>query len=157
MSFSLIVKSQEKDIIEWKTVQQADSLQLKGDKRLILMDVYAEWCGPCKLMDKHTFQNKEVAQYINENFIPVKFNAESKEDVTFKGKTYQWVSNGRTGLQAFAYFILGGQVRYPSMPIIDTNGRPITSITGYYQAEEFLSTIKDVKGKVDEFLANEQQ
>ena len=40
------------------------------------MDIYTDWCGPCKLMDKNTFQNPDVAQYLNNNFYAVKFNAE---------------------------------------------------------------------------------
>jgi thioredoxin-related protein len=149
------VFGQEKNIIEWKSVQQADSVQRSGDKRLLFMDVYTDWCGPCKLMDKHTFNHEQVAGYVNENFIPVKFNAESEEDVIFKGKKYKWVSNGRSGIQSLAYFVLGGQLRYPSIALVNDRGETLTVISGYFQAEDFLDIIKDVKRQIDEQSAKE--
>ena len=47
------------------------------------MDVYTEWCGPCKMMDKNTFANRDVLNYINENFYAVKFNGEGNEKINF--------------------------------------------------------------------------
>ncbi|MGM5631793.1 DUF255 domain-containing protein [Apibacter raozihei] len=146
---SIHLFSQENDLIQWKSIQQADSIQQKGDQRLILVDIYTEWCGPCKLMDRYTFHDQKVVDYINENFIPVKFNAESKENVTFKGKSYQWVSNGRGGgIQALAYFTLGGEVSYPSIALINARGETVFVITGFYQADDFLETVKNVKKEI---------
>ena len=48
------------------------------------MDVYTNWCGPCKLLDKNTFGNKDVADYINANYYAVKFNGEGDDVVVFK-------------------------------------------------------------------------
>jgi thioredoxin-related protein len=147
----LSLSAQDKDAIEWKGIQQGDSLQLNGDTRLLFIDVYTDWCGPCKLMDKLTFHDEEVAHYVNENFIPVKFNAESKESVVFKGKTYQWIPNGRSGVQSLAYFTLGGQLQYPSIALVNNKGETITVISGFIQAENFLKVIKDVKSQIDNF------
>ncbi len=153
---SSILSAQEKAPIVWKTVQQADSLQLKGDLRPLFVDVYTDWCGPCKLMDKTTFHDENIAKYVNENFIPVKFNAESEEQVIFKGKIYQWVSNGRTGIQSLAYFMLGGELRYPSVAIVNKEGQTLTVIAGFIQADDFLDIIKDVKRQVDELTSKEK-
>jgi thioredoxin-related protein len=147
---------QDKNTIKWKNIQQGDSLQLNGDSRLLFMDVYTDWCGPCKLMDKLTFHNEEVANYVNENFIPVKFNAESKEEVVFKGKTYQWVSNGRSGIQSLAYFVLGGQLRYPSIALVNDKGETLTVISGFFQAEDFLNVIQDLKRQINDHLVKER-
>lgn len=147
---SFTLWGQEKNLIEWKSIQTADSLQMKGDHRFLFVDVYADWCGPCKLMDSHTFHNEEVAKFINENFIPVKFNAEAHEKIIFKGKEYDWISNGRTGIQSLAYFMLGGELRYPSMPVIDSKGQTVTIISGYFQPEEFMPIMKDVKKRLEE-------
>ena len=48
-----------------------------------MVDAYTVWCGPCKLLDKNTFGNKDVSDYLNANFYPVKFNAEGNEVVRF--------------------------------------------------------------------------
>ena len=53
------------------------------------MDVYTSWCGPCKMMMRNTFTNKDVINYINKNFYAIKFDAESGDDVTFKGTSFK--------------------------------------------------------------------
>ena len=63
--------------IEWLTFEAALEAQKENPKK-ILMDVYTDWCGPCKLMDKKTFQNKDVAAYISEHYYAVRFNAEGQ-------------------------------------------------------------------------------
>ena len=52
------------------------------------MDIYTDWCGPCKLMDKNTFQNQEVAKFVNNNFYAVKFNAEGPNKIKLKGREF---------------------------------------------------------------------
>ena len=46
--------------IDWMSLEQALEMQKKNPKNIII-DVYTNWCGPCKLLDKNTFQNKKVA------------------------------------------------------------------------------------------------
>ena len=58
-------------------------------KDVVIVKVSANWCGPCKLMDKNTFQNQEVAKFLNDNFYAVKFNAEGNSVVNYKGKVYK--------------------------------------------------------------------
>ena len=83
---SLSLKAQEK--INWISLEKAVELQKKTPKK-ILIDMYTVWCGPCKMLDKNTFGNKSVANYINAHYYAVKFNAEGNEILTFKGKRYE--------------------------------------------------------------------
>ena len=53
-----------------------------------MIDVYTQWCGPCKMLDKNTFHHAEVVKYVNANYYAVKFDAESPDPVTYKDKTY---------------------------------------------------------------------
>ena len=55
------------ETIKWMSFNEALKAQ-KKEPRKIFMDVYTDWCGPCKLLDKNTFQNKDVAAYVNANY-----------------------------------------------------------------------------------------
>lgn len=158
--FSLLligIAAQDKKLIQWKNLQEGDSLQIHGDTRLLFVDIFTDWCGPCKFLDKYTFQNQEVSSYVNENFIPVKFNAELKESVTFKGNTYDYISNGQTGIQSWAYYALGGNLRYPSIALINKNGETVYVISGFMQPDEFLKTVKNVKSELDQNLTKDNR
>src|ERR671921_2845222 len=73
-------KTREK--LPWMKLQEAQAAAKKQNKP-ILIDLYTDWCGWCKVMDKQTYANKNVAAYINEKFYPVKLNAEMKQAIVF--------------------------------------------------------------------------
>ena len=58
----------------------------KKENKLVFIDCYTTWCGPCKSMAKKTFVNKEVGQYFNKNFICLKMDMEEGEgpDIAMK-------------------------------------------------------------------------
>ena len=62
-----IVANNEAQEINWVTLEEAIELQ-KDNPKKIMMDVYTSWCGPCKMLDRNTFQNSDVAAYVNENY-----------------------------------------------------------------------------------------
>src|SRR5690606_11157370 len=78
------INSQE---IKWMTMNEALAAQKKDPKK-IFMDVYTTWCGPCKMLDKNTFSDKEVAEYVNKNYYAVKFNEEGTEKVNYHNFVY---------------------------------------------------------------------
>src|SRR5690625_4944536 len=137
------VQAQE---INWITMDEALAAQKKNPKKIVV-DVYADWCGPCKMMDRNTFTNKDVIQYINENFYAVKFNAEGTEEVNYQGKqfTNPGYRKGKRGRNATNQFPMALQVRgYPSMVYFDENGTLIQAIPGYQtpqQLEVYLKMI----------------
>ena len=59
ISFS--INAQE---VNWVSLEDAVELQKKNPKK-IMIDMYTVWCGPCRMLDKNTFQNPDVANYIN--------------------------------------------------------------------------------------------
>ncbi|MGB2233736.1 MAG: thioredoxin family protein, partial [Flavobacteriaceae bacterium] len=74
--------------VNWMTMDEALAAQ-KSNPKKIIVDVYTSWCGPCKLLDKNTFGNAEVSAFINQNYYPVKFNAEGKEEVNYNGNRFE--------------------------------------------------------------------
>ncbi|MGV3460373.1 MAG: thioredoxin family protein [Flavobacterium sp.] len=138
---SMAVQAQE---IKWMTMDEAVAAQKKKAKP-IFMDVYTDWCGPCKMLDKNTFHDKEVVEYINANYYAVKFNAEGNSEVNYKGKKYtnpQHVA-GRTGRNAVHEFTYLLKVEaYPSMMIFDTKGEVKERIVGYHTPDLLMPILK---------------
>ncbi|MBF00061.1 thioredoxin fold domain-containing protein [Flavobacterium coralii] len=130
--------------IKWMTLDEALAAQKKNPKP-IFMDVYTDWCGPCKMLDKNTFHDKTVADYINANYYAVKFNAEGNDDVNYMGKKYanpNYVADrrGRNSVHEFTLFL---KVRaYPSMIIFDKKGNVKEPIIGYHTPEQLMEVLK---------------
>jgi thioredoxin-related protein len=145
--------------VKWYTVEEAYALT-KKEPRKILIDVYTDWCGWCKVMDKNTFNNQVIADYLNKNFYPVKFNAEQKANVTLNGKTYKFVASGSRGYHELAAELLNGQLGFPSVVFLDEQTHMIQPLQGYIQAKQFDGIVKFIGGNYyktkswDDFLAS---
>jgi thioredoxin-related protein len=132
--------------VEWITIEDAQK-RMESEPRKIFVDVMTDWCVWCKKMDKSTFQKKEIADYLNANFYPVKFDAEQKEDIVFNDQLYQYVKMGKKGYHEFAYSILKGMLSYPSIVFIDENLEVIQPIEGYRGPKEFSMIISYFAGE----------
>src|SRR5436189_3917103 len=94
--------------VKWMTFEEAVE-KSKTEKRKIFIDVYTDWCGWCKVMDKNTFPDPEVAKLLNEKFYPVKLDAEQTADITFHGTTFKFVAMGNKGVHQLAAALLNNQ------------------------------------------------
>lgn len=124
------------DKIAWLTWEEAIEKNKKSPRKIVV-DIYTEWCGWCKRMDASTFAQAEIADYINANYYAVKFDAEQKEDIIFKGETYSFVANGRRGYHALAAEITGGMLSYPTTVFLDEEMNVIQAIKGYKDPKSF--------------------
>ena len=131
--------------MEWLTFDDVAKLDNKEGKKY-LVDVYTEWCGWCKVMDKKTFTDPAVQAYLDENFHIVKFDAERKSAIPFKGKTYEWQQGGRNGINKLAIELLGSRMSYPTMVYLDENLNKIRSIPGYKKPDQLLNDLKVITG-----------
>ncbi|MBY0536664.1 MAG: DUF255 domain-containing protein [Chitinophagaceae bacterium] len=136
--FSVFLLSMKKDKApsgtQWMTLAMAED-SLKVAKRPVLIDLYTDWCGWCKVMDKKTYSNKNVAAYIASKFYAVKVNAESRTAFTWMGKSYNYNERYRTN--DFAMFLTQGQLSYPTTVIIPTDGSEPQAIPGYLETKDF--------------------
>ncbi len=106
------------------TTWQEVIAKAKSENKIIFADCYTTWCGPCKMLSKQVFPQKEVGDYFNANFINVKIDCEKGEGVNLKNKF---------GVSAF-----------PTMLFIDpSNEKVLHRVVGFRPAEEL---IKEAKG-----------
>ncbi|AXY78115.1 DUF255 domain-containing protein [Paraflavitalea soli] len=126
------------DKTQWMTLQQVSD-SLRKQKKPVLIDLYTDWCGWCKVMDKKTYANKKVGAYLNDKFYTAKVDAETKSAITWKGRTYTFNQNYRTN--DFAVYLTKGQLSYPTTVIIPVDGEP-QAIPGYLTPPELELLVK---------------
>lgn len=117
----------------------------KTEKKLIFLDAYAAWCGPCKLMERNVFTDANVAEYYNKNFINAHFDMEKGEGPSLAAKY---------GIRS-----------YPTLLFLNGEGEIVGKELGYLKTEDFLAlgkknnkpelvntNLKDefLKGKLDQ-------
>ncbi len=138
---TMSIQAQE---IRWMNLDEALAKQKKSPKP-IFMNVYTDWYAPCRMLDKETFQDAEVIDYINKNYYAVKFNAEGNTTVNFKGNTFSNPGfdpnrKGRKSAHELTTFL---KVQgYPAMYVIDRNGDTQQQIVGYKTHEELLRILR---------------
>lgn len=104
----------------------------KKENKLIFLDGYATWCGPCKTMDAETYKNQAVADYYNANFINVKYDMEKGEGPKL-AEQYQVTA-------------------YPSLLFINANGNILHKGVGFHEAADFVTLGQTAKNPETQFF-----
>ena len=115
--------------IKWYTFKEALALHEKQPKT-ILIDMYTDWCGWCKKMDAETFTHPGIVGYVNTFFYPVKFDAERKDTVEYRGQKFGNKGEGRRPSHDLAIQLLRGKMSYPTLVFIDDQYN-VNPIPGY--------------------------
>ncbi|WP_419870265.1 thioredoxin family protein [Chryseobacterium sp. CT-SW4] len=112
----------------------------KKENKIVFIDAYASWCGPCKLMEKNIFSQKPVGDYYNANFVNARFDMEKGE--------------GRELAKKY------GVRSYPTYLFLNGDGELISQNYGYMEESMFLAMAQDInspnnkKGSLKERFAN---
>ena len=96
----------------------------KAEKKVIFLDAYTTWCGPCKLLQKNVFTKPEVGALFNQKFINVKVDMESGEGPKLAQK-----------------YPLEG---YPTLFFIDGDGKIVKQVIGYQNPETLVKIGKAI-------------
>jgi thioredoxin 1 len=119
-------KSEETGMV-FQSGSLQDAIDLaKKEKKMVFIDIYATWCGPCKLLKKNTFSNEAVGKYYNEKFVNITIDGEKGEGVDLIKK----------------YNVMA----YPTLIFLDSDGKVKHQTMGYMSHEEFLELGKSVAG-----------
>jgi len=104
----------------------SDIIELaRKEDKLIFMDCYTSWCGPCKMLAKNVFPQKELGDYFNENFISVKYDMEKEVSQELSDQLNVKL--------------------YPTLLILNADGEELDRIVGFNKASVLINWAKDVK------------
>ena len=126
------ISAQDKAKINWMSIDQAFEA-IKKEPRKIVIDVYTDWCGWCKVMDKNTFSDAKVIDFVNKKYYAVKLNAEQAGQIKVGDKTYTYPD--------LASALMQGRMSYPTIVYLDEKFNMIQPIPGYQDAKAFHQVI----------------
>lgn len=90
----------------------------EDENKLVFVDAYTVWCGPCRWMSSNVFTNEYVGAFFNKHFINVKMDVERDDGPVFAS---------RYGVRA-----------YPTLLFIDSNGEEVERHLGAMKADGFF-------------------
>ena len=133
----------EPDKIKWHTFQEAVELN-KKEKRKIFIDMYTDWCGWCKVLDRTTFTDPIIVKYMNEKYYAVKLNAEMKDTIVFNNYSFVNPSpNTPRSMHQLATSLFGQQsISYPTTVYLDESFNMLTLLSGYRKPEDLEPIVK---------------
>lgn len=129
------------DKINWMTLEEALEAN-ENEPRMMFFDMYTDWCGWCKRMDATTFKDSLIIDYLNDNYYAIKFDAEQKEDVEVKGRTYKFVPSGRRGYHELAAELMSGKLSYPTYVFLNSDLTIFTQVPGYKPEKDLLPILE---------------
>ncbi|MGH1518316.1 thioredoxin family protein [Chryseobacterium sp. JK1] len=120
---SIAISAQES--IQFQELPFKDIIaKAKKEKKLVFIDAYAAWCGPCKMMEKNVFTQKSVSDFYNSNFVNARFDMEKGE--------------GREIASKF------GVRSYPTYLFLNGEGELVSRNTGYMEEGLFVAMAQDI-------------
>lgn len=121
LCISMAVDAQKKQNDLWQSWEEVKAASAKRNKP-IFIDIYTDWCRYCRIMDATTYSNDSVIAYLRKHYLRFKFNAESRDTIDWKGKTFSF--NPRFDVHDFAVYLMQGAIAYPTTVIITPGGQP---------------------------------
>ena len=116
----IALKSKPKDNIPWTTNYQDATAQATTNHKLMVLDFYADWCGPCRRMASETWPNQFVSQAMTD-YVPVRINIDDQNELAQRF--------GITGI--------------PTVVAVDSGGRVVNKHVGGMSADDLLSWLHE--------------
>ncbi|HHB78642.1 MAG TPA: DUF255 domain-containing protein [Saprospiraceae bacterium] len=135
--------------IHWYTWDEMVLANAKNPKP-IFVDVYTDWCGWCKKMDRSTFRDAKVVKILTDDFYAVKLDAEQRESILFQGTEFKYVGTNRQGHHELAAALLDGQMSFPTTVMLTPQYERIAISPGYKDAQTILKELEYVTSRAYE-------
>lgn len=110
--------------VSWGTDLSRGLSQARSGNKYVLADVYTDWCGYCKRLDRETFENPAMMSYLNQKFVCVKVNAEQGD-----------------GREVASRYKVNG---FPCALVFDKTGKFIGKISGYRPADPYKNALEQL-------------
>ena len=107
-----------KEVIPWRPTLAAARTEAQSQHKVILIDFFATWCGPCKAMARTTWADPKVASALG-NIVPVQIDVDKHEDIA---RQY--------GVEVM-----------PTLMLVDAQGTVIRSYTGGLESDELIGWV----------------
>ncbi|MDB5274661.1 MAG: hypothetical protein JWO58_3028 [Chitinophagaceae bacterium] len=117
--------------IKWLSYDEAAKIAAKKNK-LIMIDTYTTWCSWCKVMDKSTFSDADIAKYMTKKYVAVKLNAEGSTTIHYKGVPLTE--------REFANKILGVS-SFPTTVYLDSKQDVLSAVPGYLEPKKYKQVL----------------
>ena len=108
---------------ETKSTDAVREMAVKQGK-LVFIDLYADWCPPCRMMEREVFSRKDVGEFMDQRFVAAKYNTDKP--------------TGRELMKKY------GSGSIPLYLVFDTQGELLGRITGAADAETFMDNLRTI-------------
>jgi uncharacterized protein YyaL (SSP411 family) len=131
----------KRTIVHWMSYDEAFEKAKKAPK-LIFVDLYADWCLPCRVMDANVYTDPTVASLLNDKFYAVKLDVDSKEKITCDGE-HKVVQECMTQVWELSTL--------PSFVLLAPKGLSILTVTDSMSPQELQSLLYQFLAKEEEW------
>lgn len=148
--------NEPKGAVNWMSWDEMVAAMEKEPKP-IFIDTYTSWCGWCKTMDKNTFSNAKIANYMNEHYYAVKMNAEMKDSILFRDHLFiNPKPTAKRSTHQLAASLLENKLSYPSFVFLNSEFVRLKILPGYKSPKDFEPFIRYYAEGVNEGLSYQE-
>lgn len=138
-TLSACAQSKPEKEIHWLSIEEAQN-QMKVLPKKVYIDIYTDWCGWCKVMEKKTFSNPSVIDYMDQNYYAVRLNAETADSLFFNGKKYGRLPDSKTNQLAAEF--MQYKMSYPTSIFCDERFANPNPVPGYLDVHTIEMILK---------------
>ncbi len=139
LALSLLAAPGHAAVLRWQGWDSGMRAAVKT-QRPVLVDVYTDWCGWCRRMERDVYSRDDVRDYLSRRFVTVKLDAEAADEASYEGRMY-------TSRALAGRFKVTG---YPTTIFLRPNGEHLVNVPGYVPADRFLLLLRYVgEGAMD--------